>query len=111
MVKVIKNKSILTRLRIALSSPFSIPFLMLLFVVLTSPVLYFVSQRQIDIRQRAATIASGSVSITTPEGDFKKAEMEVIPESTVNIIIGILVVIVATSGVLIFRAYRRRSSY
>lgn len=110
MVRPIKNKSIFKKLKEFTSSIYFLPFIMLFFVVLTVPVIYLVSLNQIDIRQRAATIVSGSVVIDTNESSFQKAAQEIVPITTINAMIGMLVVIAFLALSCAFVFYRKRGS-
>ena len=108
MVKEIKNKPLSKVVKGFFSSPFFIPYLILFFVMITIPVVYFVSSYPLEMRQRAATIASGSVVIDTNETSFQTAAQQLIPASTFNMMIGTLLLIAIFAGVLGIFLYKRR---
>lgn len=110
MVRVIKNKPFSKKLKASLSSPFFIPYIILFFATITIPVIYLVLQHPFEIRQRAATIASGSVVVNTNESSFQNAAAQIIPPTTFNTIISVLVIIAVVSFGLLIVFYRRRYS-
>lgn len=65
MVKVIKKKSYWRSFSEIIKSQLFLPFFLLWFLIGTLPVIYLVSQTQIDIRQRAETHISGTIVSST----------------------------------------------
>ncbi len=108
MVKEIKRKSFIKKLQESLSSPFFIPYLILFFATITIPVIYLVSTHPLEIRQRAATIASGSVVVNTDEISFQQAATQIIPPTTIYAVITVLIIISLISFVLLFVFYKKR---
>ena len=111
MVKEIKKKTPIKTLREKFASPFFIPYAILFFVFVTLPIIYWVSLHPLELRERAATIASGSVTIETNEHSFQQAAQEIIPVSTINMIISILILTGLVAGVSVFILYRRKKTF
>lgn len=55
MVREIKDRNLFSKLRSFSSSPFFIPVLFLLFLIITVPVITLITSNRVDIRQRAAS--------------------------------------------------------
>ncbi len=110
MVREIKNKHLSKVVKGFFSSPFFIPYLILFFVMITIPIVYLVSSNPLEIRQRAATIASGSVVINTDETSFQSAAQQIIPASTFNMMLGTLILIALFVGILGIVLYKRRNT-
>jgi hypothetical protein len=108
MVREIKNKPLSKVVKGFFSSPLFFPYLILFFVMITIPVVYLVSSYPLEIRQRAATIASGSIVVNTDETSFQSAAQQIIPASTFNMILGTLVLIAIFAGLLGIVLYKRR---
>lgn len=108
MVREIKKSSFSKNLKTIALSPFIFPFLTFLFVLFTLPVIYFTSQKEQDIRQDAATIATNSVIVNTDETSYVQATGAVLTFN--NIIISILTVILTTIGIttIVIYIYRKR---
>ena len=66
MVHEIKKRKLSVKFREFVSSPFFIPVLLLLFIVITLPIVYLVSSKPVDIRQRAATGPTATINATPP---------------------------------------------
>lgn len=109
MVKEIRKKPFLQRLFGSIKSPYFAPYLILFFAIVTIPVIYVISQHPLEIRQRAATIASGSVVVNTDQTSFQQAATQIIPPTTINTIITVLIIIALVSFVLLFVFYRKRN--
>lgn len=109
MVRELKRQSFIKRLQRNLSSPFFVPYLILFFATITIPIIYLVSSHPLEVRQRAATIASGSVVVNTDETSFQTAATQIIPPTTINTIITVLIIIALVSFVLLFVFYRKRN--
>lgn len=69
MVHEIKKRKFSVKFREFVSSPFFIPVLLLLFIVITLPIVYLVSSKPVDIRQRAATGPTATINATPPAGN------------------------------------------
>ncbi len=67
MVHEIKSKKLLERVRGIVSTPFFIPILFLFFLVITIPVITWVTSRPVDIRQRAASAGLTARIIIEPD--------------------------------------------
>lgn len=67
-----------------------------------------VLKHPLEIRERAATIASGSVVINTDETSFQAAAQQIIPPATIYIIISILILIALSCFIGIFIFYKKR---
>lgn len=84
------------------------PFAIFIFVVITLPIVYLMSQKSIDIRQRAATISNGPIAINTDEASYAAAAQEVTPKKAFNWTLGVVVVFVVAAGFASFIVYRKR---
>ena len=110
MVKELKRKPFSKVFKGLFSSPFFIPYAILFFVMITIPVVYLVALNPLEIRQRAATIASGSVVINTNENSFQDAAQQIIPASAFNMMLATLALIAIFSIILSIFLYKRRNS-
>ena len=102
MVREIKRKSFLKQLKETISSRFFIPFTILFIVTISIPVTYLVLQHPLELREHAATIASGSMVINTDDISFQRATQQVIPQTTLNIFLLVGAGVVLLAIILIF---------
>lgn len=109
MVREIKKTPFRKKLEMLALSPFALPVLMFLFVIVTLPIIYLTSQRQQDIRQHAASLITSSIAINTDDISYQKASTDVITDTlTISALIILLIIIAICTVLVIF--YRKRLS-
>jgi hypothetical protein len=75
MVREIRDRKLSQKLASFIKSPFFIPVLLLLIVVISIPVISLVTSKPVDIRQRAATPGvSATINVTPPTGSVSPGE-------------------------------------
>lgn len=111
MVRVLKRKSIKSKLSAIALSSFILPVLLFSFIIVTLPVIFLATQQEQDIRQNAATLTTHSLTINTEDVSYQVATEEVITSNNITIIslTSILVVIMICTVIVVF--YRKRLSY
>lgn len=110
VVRPKKNKSIKRSFQKLTASALFLPLSIFVFVLITSPIIYFTTQRQIDLRQRAATITGGGIAIDTDEISYKDATSEVLPADTLNVTVGIIIATIVVAGGFSIYIYRKKVS-
>lgn len=68
MVREIRSGNLFDRVKKFSSTPFFVPVLFLLFLILTVPVISFVTSKPVDIRQRAQGTQTATINITPSGG-------------------------------------------
>ncbi len=77
MVREIKGRNLLDKVKSSSKTPFFMPVLFLLFLVVTIPVITFITSRPIDIRQRAATFREMAMNnAQSSTGAFTSVDLE-----------------------------------
>lgn len=84
------------------------PIIIFAIVVISAPIIYLITQSQIDIRQRAATIARGALSVDTNDSSYKSATESVVPERTIDASMLLVGSIVITISLIAIIAYRKK---
>ncbi len=109
MVRKLRNQPLSKRIKDIFSSHFFVPYLILFIAIITLPVIYMVLKHPLEIREHAATIASGSVVINTDETSFQDAAQQIIPPTTINIMVSVLIIIALFCFIGVFIFYRRKN--
>lgn len=112
MVKEIKRKPLKKRFQSIALSPFTLPILLFLFVILTLPVIYLVSRHEQDIRQQAASIATNSIVINTEDVSYQQASNEILTVNSITVsglTIALIAVVIFAIVVIFYR--RKVASY
>lgn len=110
MVRQIKRKTISQIIKETFTSRFFLPYALLFIATVTIPVIYLVMQHPLELRERAATIATRSMVINTDDISFQRATEQVIPQSTINIVLLIGSAVIILLIILTLTVLRRRVS-
>lgn len=82
------------------------PIIIFAMVVISAPIIYLTTQSQIDIRQRAATIARGGLVVDTNDSSYKSATESVMPEKTIDasmLLVGSVVIVISLIAIIAYR--------
>ncbi len=117
MVRVIRKQKLSQRLKIYITYPLFIPFLLLFLAILTVPIITFVTSRPVDIRQRAAGNPQLAAVVNDPilaqaRSDITGSNVQQSEENTIwYMYAGAIVAMVATGGayVAIVNSYNKQS--
>lgn len=110
MVRRVRRKSFFEILKETISSRFFIPYSLLFITTVSVPVIYLVMQHPLEIREHAATIATRSMVINTDDISFQRAAQQVIPQTTINVVLLVGSAIFILLIILTLTVLRRRVS-